>query len=385
MSEYQYYEFLAIDEPLDEAAQKAVRALSSRAEISSTSFVNTYNYGDFRGNPAELTLKYYDAFLYIANWGTHWLMLRLLRSLVDVEAMRAYCSEEGTTLLVQGDHVLLSFRSEEEGGDWEEGEGWLASLVPLRDELLAGDLRCLYLAWLSSAEREEFDDDEREPPLPPGLGKLSAAQRRFVEFMRIDEELVRAAAGGSAGEAPAGPARVELAAWLATLPASEKDGLLLQLIEGEGRHLGIQLLRRFQQHRAARASGRGKTAEEPRRTVGALLDAGKVAAEEAQRQRQEAAARKQAEEARKQAKERARYLETLAPRAEETWGEVEQLIETKLPKNYDQAVALLCDLRDLAAGGSGAEKTATRIRELRQRHAAKRTFVQRLDKAGLPK
>jgi len=68
MSEYQYYEFLAIDEPLDEAAQKAVRALSSRAEISSTSFVNTYNYGDFRGNPAELTHKYYDAFPYLANW-----------------------------------------------------------------------------------------------------------------------------------------------------------------------------------------------------------------------------------------------------------------------------------------------------------------------------
>ena len=32
MSEYQYYEFQAIDRPLDAAAQKALRALSTRAD-----------------------------------------------------------------------------------------------------------------------------------------------------------------------------------------------------------------------------------------------------------------------------------------------------------------------------------------------------------------
>ena len=45
MSEYQYYEFLAIDSPLDAKQMAALRALSTRAEITSTSFTNVYNWG----------------------------------------------------------------------------------------------------------------------------------------------------------------------------------------------------------------------------------------------------------------------------------------------------------------------------------------------------
>ncbi len=44
MSEYQYYEFQALDKPLTKQQQKELRSLSSRAEITATSFVNEYNY-----------------------------------------------------------------------------------------------------------------------------------------------------------------------------------------------------------------------------------------------------------------------------------------------------------------------------------------------------
>ncbi|TCO34672.1 hypothetical protein EV652_102740 [Kribbella steppae] len=44
MSEYQYYEFLAIDRPLDDDEQAAVRSLSTRARITATSFVNEYHW-----------------------------------------------------------------------------------------------------------------------------------------------------------------------------------------------------------------------------------------------------------------------------------------------------------------------------------------------------
>ena len=36
-----------------------------------------------------------------------------------------------------------------------ENEGHLTPLAPLRDDLLRGDLRALYLAWLASASRWE--------------------------------------------------------------------------------------------------------------------------------------------------------------------------------------------------------------------------------------
>jgi hypothetical protein len=71
MSEYQYYEFQAVDKPLNEKDMEALRDLSTRAQISPTSFVNEYSWGDFKGDPLKLVAKYFDAFLYVANWGTH--------------------------------------------------------------------------------------------------------------------------------------------------------------------------------------------------------------------------------------------------------------------------------------------------------------------------
>src|SRR5919201_5020257 len=90
MSEYQYYEFQAIDRPLDERAMAELRGITSRAEITPTSLVNVYHFGDFKGDPDRLMDKYFDAFLYVANWGTRRLMLRLPRGSLDLAAVKPY-------------------------------------------------------------------------------------------------------------------------------------------------------------------------------------------------------------------------------------------------------------------------------------------------------
>jgi hypothetical protein len=54
VSEYQYYEFQAVDRPLTKAEMAELRDLSTRATITPTRFVNVYNFGDFRGNPLEV-------------------------------------------------------------------------------------------------------------------------------------------------------------------------------------------------------------------------------------------------------------------------------------------------------------------------------------------
>ena len=77
MSEYQYYEFQAIDRALSEKEMAELRAYSTRARITPTSFVNDYAWGDVKGNADAWMEKYFDAFLYLANWGTHRLKLRL--------------------------------------------------------------------------------------------------------------------------------------------------------------------------------------------------------------------------------------------------------------------------------------------------------------------
>jgi len=54
VSEYQYYEFQALGRSLTMAEQQELRALSTRARINATSFVNSYEWGDFKGNPSRL-------------------------------------------------------------------------------------------------------------------------------------------------------------------------------------------------------------------------------------------------------------------------------------------------------------------------------------------
>jgi hypothetical protein len=83
VSEYQYYEFTAVDRPLTIREQAELRSLSTRADITATSFVNTYEWGDFKGDPRQLMERYFDAHLYLANWGTRQLMLRLPKRVLD--------------------------------------------------------------------------------------------------------------------------------------------------------------------------------------------------------------------------------------------------------------------------------------------------------------
>jgi hypothetical protein len=144
MSEYQYYEFRAIDRPLNSKQMDELRALSTRAEITPTSFTNTYNWGDFKGDPATLMDRYFDAFVYVANWGTHRLMLRIPRRFLDVDSAREFSDGEVVSLTAKKEHVVLVFSSHDEEGDgWTEGEHWMPSLVSIRDELMRGDLRAL--------------------------------------------------------------------------------------------------------------------------------------------------------------------------------------------------------------------------------------------------
>lgn len=392
MSEYQYYEFRAIDRPLDRSEMDQLRRLSTRAEITPSSFTNTYNWGDFKGDPDVLMGRYFDAFVYVANWGTNRLMFRIPRGLLDLEAASEYCDDETLRLTARKEHVVLEFLSEEEaGGDWVEGEHWMPSLISIRDELMRGDLRALYLGWLASIrwlggdeedECEEEDDVDRfEPPVPPGLSKLSGPLRELAEFLRVEDELIEVAAAESAGEPPAGPTRTELARWIKGLPASEKDAYLVRLLAEDGDlRLRAELARRF---REATAPKKSPAPVAGRRTVAQLLKARNALVSEKARREAERKARERARREREQAEARARYLDGLAGREAETWREVEALIASKRPKEYDRAVALLVDLRDLAARSGRASAVEARIGELRAQHRNKPSFLKRLDAQAL--
>jgi hypothetical protein len=380
MSEYQYYEFQAIDRPLTAEEREELRRHSSRARITSTSFVNEYHFGSFKGDADRWMERYFDAHLYLANWGSRVLKLRLPAGLLDAATARAFADGDRLAVRERQGRVILTFRSEdEEGDDCPEAGGRLASLVAVRDELARGDLRALYLGWLVAVQDGFVADDVLEPPVPGGLGRRSASLDALVDFLRVDEDLLEAAAEGGAPAAVADPDAAAVRRWIAGLAGGEKDRLLERLLVEPGHGLARQLLRRVREEGPGRGNAGG--AEPARRTVGALRERAETMAEE---RRRLAAERAQAERARQEgeaARARAKHLDSLAGKEPALWRRIEELVATKKPRAYDEAVALLVDLRDLAARGDGSS-FRRRVEGLRAAHASKRSFLERLDRVG---
>ncbi len=386
MSEYQYYEFLAIDRPLEQREMADLRALSTRAEITPTRFANVYNWGDFGGSPAKMMEKYFDAHVYVANWGTRILMLRLSRDSVDEEALRPYVIDEVMDYWTTDEHLILCWkRDEEPDEDWIDGEGWMARLIPIREELERGDYRALYLGWLYGVESDYSDDDndyaaedDTEPPVPAGLGSLTAAQHSLAEFLGLDDDLLAAAASAS----PPAPDRVEpgpeIGQWVADVPADEARQYLLLLLQGKGKQAEAQIRHQYTIYQRSRASS-GEAVSAPGRSVAELEQLAEQARAERRDQERRKRERQQAERRRK----REQYLATLAEDYERHWKEACDLAEGRTAATYNQALTLLVDLRDAYALQQRGPEFLERLVQFRATYARRSALMRRLEKAGL--
>jgi len=92
VSEYQYYELRAIDRPLTKKEMAALRSVWTRAAITTTNVTNHHEWGDLKANPSKLLEKYFDAFVYVANWGTHAFHIRLPQESVDYKLQQTNVS-----------------------------------------------------------------------------------------------------------------------------------------------------------------------------------------------------------------------------------------------------------------------------------------------------
>lgn len=368
MSEYQYYEFQALDRALTPKEQETLQALSSRAHITPHRASFLYNYGNFRGGPEALLAKYFDAMFYIANWGTWQIMFRFPKGLVEQSWFKPYEVEDAIALSTTAHHLILNIEIQEEEGlmGWVEGEGWLPRLLPLRDDLLAGDLRLLYLAWLrlcpNLMEYSE-DEDPLEPPVPPNLGKLSSPLKTFMELVELDPDLVAAAAQISSDQQPE-PA-LPLEDLLPKLSEAERQAFLLKLVRREP-HVDLQLINRLRELAESQPSASPAPEQERRRYSELVEIAANVATK--RKQQEQATAKKQ----------RIKELEALAPKASHTWDRVLDLIQVKQAYAYDEATKLLTDLRDLAEYQGQLPVFSQRLERLKTDYSNRPALIKRL-------
>lgn len=392
MSEYQYYEFSAIERPLTTQQQAELRACSSRARITATSFCNEYHWGDLKGDRLDWMARYFDAHVYSSNWGSCDFMLGLPKDLFDGASAAQYTAGAGrrgeygggafTLLSRDGQWTVIWSLNLDSGGDderfWEEdGPGWMGRLQPLRDELLRGDMRPLYLGWMARLCSCELDDDAVEPPVPPGLGSLTPAQAALAEFLMLDPDLLTVAAAASAEAASPDGLDADAAAWIAQLPEADMRLALGQVLQEGGRAAERQLrVRLAQWRRQHQAQG---TPAAPLRTV-AQIEAGRAAAEQLRLEQERV--RHQARLAREQA-ERIRHLAGVAARAEDIWSSVDALLQRGTGAAYEQAQRAVMELSAaLAADGRDDEFRRGLVRQLAT-HGKRPAWLARLRKAGL--
>lgn len=374
MSEYQYYEFLAVDRPLSDEDQQALRRISSRAQITRTSFTNHYHWGNFKAIPSQLLLRYFDLHVYVANWGSRELLIRLPASALTEKDLAPFRLEESEWVEVrktpQGWLIEIAMHDEDESewGDLDDGSGWMGALAGLRQELLAGDLRLLYLCWLWLVQHDVICDESPEPL--PGVGPLTASQEALADFIGLDPMLLEAAAECG----PDAPDEAGREAFIRALPTAEKEAQLLRLLAGES-GVGAELRRRFQRQVAAEPAAH--------RTVGELRIAADASHE---RHRQAYLAEKTRRETEQQAAEaraRRERIHRVARMGEHAWEEALSQIARRQPKGYEMATSLLRDLRALAEERGELPAFQARLEGIVEEHRRKGRFLEQLERAGV--
>ena len=380
MSEYQYYEFAAIDRPLTAAEMAQLRKVSTRGQISASSFVNHYEWGGLKADPAEWVRRYFDAFVYTANWCSCRLSLRLPLATFRKTDLKPFAAGAALTIEASDAHWIIDWSLDESENydrfEMEDGGGWMARLASLRDELLRGDLRPLYLGWLASAD--QLDDDVLEPQPPAGLSELTLSQQALIEFIEVDPDLLAAGAAGSpcaAAEDSAQAAAID--AWLAGWSREEMAAALKLVALGQGREAERWVRSR---HAACLKAQRSPTAvSAPRRSLAQLRELARSASGVRRAREAQERALKEAESRRL----REASLRLLMADVGQHWAVVDVLAERGSASGYAQAVRAVTDLAEGYALTSSPKEFDRALRRLLVRHATRGALLRRLADAGL--
>jgi hypothetical protein len=382
MSEYQYYEFAAIDRPLTRAELAELRAVSTRAVITPSAFVNHYEWGDLKADPADWMRRYFDAFVYIANWCSCRLALRVPLATFGKSELEPFATQYSLTVEA-GDDCWIFDWALDESEDYdrfaeEGGSGWMQRLAPLRDELLRGDLRPLYLGWLAGASGGEFPEDALEPDVPPGLSELSPAQQALVEFLEIDLDMLAAAIAGSAGVAPVQIADADrVDEWLDEWARDEMTAVLKLIAQGQGPK--AERLVKSRHASWLKAQRPSVASNAPRRSVADLREL----AQSASGARLEREAKERAKQEAEHRCQREAHLRLLMAEVDKHWAAIDALVQRGSASSYEQAVRAVAELAEGYALTSSRRDFDRALRRLLVRHATRGALMRRLTEAGL--
>jgi len=370
MSEYQYYRFERLNGCLSANQRQALCSISSRAEITHTSFSVFYHYSDLKAEPVEVMQNYFDIGFYYANWGNIDAYIKLpLGTLPD--AFLAVADDYNLTVYSSDDAQLLIFSLEEyyEYFDDEDADSFFQYLAELREELIAGDYRLLYFPWLKRTQH-----DDKAVPLPLihfDFKKLTPAQLAFVALFDLPTVSIRALAL-LLREAPSHTdtkAVLTPADWVGQLSVANKDNLLCELFKSGhlSRSQALSLIKKQQNTQAS---------DFQYWLVPSMLETYTGLAAQQIEQEKLQAEEQRIEQARitKENQLNQRYLERDA-----VWSRVEKEASRACASGYDNASALLHELSEAYSFKSEQSTFSTSYQRFVRRHQNRKALLRRLE------
>ena len=399
MSEYQRYEWMTSDRPLTRMQREAVNVLSSHIEVSSTHALVEYHWSDFKHDPLRVLHDFFDGFLYWANWGAPEVALRFPHGILPDNLLAGYDLDEVVTFRQDLDYDILDilFSELEAPEDWVEYE--LGSLIGLREELMDGDMRALYIAWLASERLrgigegddvdngEDTSEDEAEddvhgdvPAVPPDLGALTAAEQALADVLQLPPELLVAAAQQSPAATSSSHHAEDVASWITLLPPDRRNDYLLRLAHDES-GLSRKLLRELHElgpenqlnQGRDQAGGRSTSSSGKRVPFAALLAQSRAIAAEWEQERRE-----------RERIMREQRLQQIHDHQDEYWHGAEVAVARGSGAGYDEAAAILAELRDVSAHFKEMPAFEARFRAWVAPHVRRPAFVKRLQERRFP-
>lgn len=371
MSEYQFVQFLALDTPLTDRQMEFMRQQSTRARITRWEFTNEYQWGDFHGNARGMLRQGFDVHLHYANFGIRRLMFRLPTGLpADRSVVKAFCEADGIGWDAdkKGPGGILEFNPNADASDFNEVlyglDEFLRSIAPVRDLLMAGDLRALYLAWLVGLG----EPDGLEPPVPAGMAVLSPPLRALADFYEIGPDLLAAVAERSPPlpETPQADERLER--WIARQSKADlQQYLRMFLSEDVARARGAI----WTQVRKATPATAWPMAK-PLRTLEAL-QALAVGYREKRLQKEE----KTRETARR------KRIKAMANDPDKVIAQVESLVAQRSEVSYSDAADMLLELREALGPTAGPPRVRAVAKRLCQKNPTRRLLTAALRRKGL--
>ncbi|EKK04358.1 hypothetical protein RBSH_00227 [Rhodopirellula baltica SH28] len=386
MSEYQYVAFRAVDRALDDKQLEFAAQQSSRSELSRWEMSVEYHYSSFGGDVDGLLRRGFNVYLAYANYGSREIRLRLPSGLpFSKSTLKRFLNCDGISWKKdpKGKAGVLSVCPYHESGSIEdvwEFKDYLDALAKVREQLIDGDLRALYLLWLCAAyDDNEFPEQTIEPPVPHGLDTMPSGSSDLLPFFGLDPLTLKAAADGVPKLAPQTDEEDPIQNWSRSISEARSRVLLRRLLKEDPASLKAELLAEIRESGSAPAwptTVRGHSLE-------TLLSSANELREKANAVKRKKELARAKREAAKAEKERQARMEKMKE-SPTTWlAKAEKIVAVRGTENYKAAAEILADLRDAVGGEAGKKLARDCAEKMAKAHPTLSMLKSSLRKRGL--